>query len=197
MKNLTLPLALGIVVGGIAGYFGADRLATYYFGNSGLVKNGWAYAIDYGKAEPPTLAAAAFAKHVMVANVAEEAVYYKATGNAGNDRSYVITFGPEQFPPVKAFWSLTLYYGELPYNLVKNSIDRSVISDRTEGLKFGPDGSLEVRIQNQQPAGDKAANWLPAPDGDFLLVLRAYWPEEAILNGSYAPPALRLVGSGG
>ena len=27
-----------------------------------------------------------------------------------------------------------------------------------------------------RPDEDRASNWLPAPDGDFSLYLRAYWP---------------------
>jgi hypothetical protein len=26
-------------------------------------------------------------------------------------------------------------------------------------------------------------NWLPAPMGNFLLVLRMYWPDQAVLDG--------------
>ena len=49
------------------------------------------------------------------------------------------------------------------------------------------------------PGADKEANWLPAPKGDFLPMLRMYWPKEALLNGSWAPPAVKreaaLVGT--
>ncbi|HEY2503489.1 MAG TPA: hypothetical protein VGI68_19280 [Mycobacterium sp.] len=34
------------------------------------------------------------------------------------------------------------------------------------------------------------SNWLPAPDGDFSLYLRAYWPEAEILEGRWTPPAV-------
>jgi hypothetical protein len=133
----------------------------------------------------------------MVANVAEEAVYYKESGDTSGNRAYTLTIGADEYPPTNAFWSLTMYYGELPYNLVKNPIDRSVISNRTEGFMLGDDGSMEILIQHEQPEGDKAANWLPAPDGAFFLVFRVYEPQEPILDGSYAPPPLKLVGNGG
>jgi len=34
------------------------------------------------------------------------------------------------------------------------------------------------------------ANWLPAPKGDFSLYVRAYWPQEPITSGQWAPPAV-------
>ncbi len=191
-----VAIIAGLGIGGIVGWQGADRLASIHFGNSGLQKNGWSYAVDWGRAEPPSLGAAAAAKHVMMANVAEEAVYYKQFGDASNGESFTIHFDSDQFPPVKAFWSLTIYHGELPYNLVKNPIERSVISDRTEGLSWNDDGSLDVLIQHEQPERDKSANWLPAPDGLFMIVLRAYWPDESIIDGTYAPPPVQIVNSG-
>ena len=37
-------------------------------------------------------------------------------------------------------------------------------------------------------------NWLPAPAGkDFSLYLRAYWPQVAITDGSWTPPAVQQV----
>ena len=42
-----------------------------------------------------------------------------------------------------------------------------------------------------RPGGDAAAaNWLPAPDEPFYLVLRDYYPAEEALDGSWAPPAV-------
>jgi hypothetical protein len=40
---------------------------------------------------------------------------------------------------------------------------------------------------------DKESNWLPAPNGPFLLYIRAYWAEQPILDGQWTPPAVRLV----
>jgi hypothetical protein len=40
------------------------------------------------------------------------------------------------------------------------------------------------------------SNWLPAPDGPFSLYLRAYWPEQDILDGTWTlPPVTRLTTS--
>jgi hypothetical protein len=34
-----------------------------------------------------------------------------------------------------------------------------------------------------------AANWLPAPNEDFTLYIRAYWPKVAVTEGWCTPPA--------
>jgi hypothetical protein len=83
-----------------------------------------------------------------------------------------------------------MYHGDLPYNLVTNPLDRWVVSDRTPGIVFGDDGSLDIWIQHAEPLEGRRSNWLPAPDGPFLLVLRTYGPGPEIRDGSYAPPPL-------
>jgi hypothetical protein len=60
---------------------------------------------------------------------------------------------------------------------------------------YNDDGSLDLYIQNESPGKDKETNWLPAPKDDFVLVLRMYWPENAVLNGSWQPPAVKRVPS--
>ena len=38
------------------------------------------------------------------------------------------------------------------------------------------------------------ANWLPSPPrGDFVLVLRMYWPEQTLFDGDWIPPAVQEV----
>ncbi len=128
--------------------------------------------------------------------VAEESVFWnlrlgpddKAL-NGAND--YRMRIGPGELPPVDAFWSLTLYDGN--YFLFGNPLDRYGVSDRTEGLKFEADGSLEIRVQASEP-DSKTANWLPAPKGPFQLVFRTYQPRAAILEGAYKLPPLELIG---
>jgi hypothetical protein len=72
-------------------------------------------------------------------------------------------------------------YG-LDFQLVKNSIDRFSIGDRTPGLKYNDDGSLDVYIQNTPPEG-RESNWLPTPpEGIFRINYRIYLPEERTRN---------------
>jgi hypothetical protein len=54
------------------------------------------------------------------------------------------------------------------------------------------DGSVDVYIQVATPVGHES-NWLPAPAGKFILWLRAYQPDPAILNGEYhVPPVVKV-----
>ena len=73
-----------------------------------------------------------------------------------------------------------------------NPIGRYAIGDRTRGLRKTPDGALEIYVQHERPAGDQESNWLPAPAaGPIRLLLRAYEPQEALLDGRYRLPAVR------
>ncbi|WP_443750148.1 DUF1254 domain-containing protein [Asticcacaulis solisilvae] len=126
------------------------------------------------------------------AHIAEEALYFSAVGDAGNQplsgaNTYTLTFAKGQLPPVDAFWSLILYGPD--FFLVDNPLDRYGINDRTPGLKRNADGSLTLVISHVAPK-DKA-NWLPAPEGRFQLLFRTYQPGPALLDGSYKLPPLQ------
>lgn len=76
------------------------------------------------------------------------------------------------------------------YFFVNNLLDRCSISAR-QNLKADPDGSTGLHIQKDFPGPDKESNWLPAPAGKFILMLRMYWPNEnspSILDGSWTIP---------
>ena len=107
---------------------------------------------------------------------------------------YVLRFEPGQLPPARAFWSLTMYEvtPEGRAFLVDNPLGRYAIGDRTRGLVHGPDGALEIVIQHDRP--ERAANWLPAPAGPMRLVLRAYEPDPALIEGTWRAPPVRRVG---
>jgi hypothetical protein len=68
-----------------------------------------------------------------------------------------------------------------------NPIGRYAIGDRDK-LRFNKDGSLDIYIQHESPGKDKESNWLPAPDGKFDMVLRAYWPTMEVITGEWNPP---------
>ena len=106
-------------------------------------------------------------------------------------KRYLIHFGKGELPPVKGFWSLTLYDNEGFF--VPNPLDRVDLSQRSP-FNLNEDGSLDLYIQNDSPGKDKEANWLPCPKGDFALFMRLYWPNEkdpSILDGSWMPPPVR------
>ena len=107
--------------------------------------------------------------------------------------TYVMRFPKGQLPPARGFWSLTMYDAE--YFFVPNVLNRYSISAR-QGLKSNPDGSVDLYIQKDSPGAAKESNWLPAPPGKFILMLRMYWPSEknpSILNGSWTIPAVKKI----
>jgi hypothetical protein len=107
--------------------------------------------------------------------------------------SYTFRFAPGQLPPVRAFWSLTMY--RMPQSLlVANPINRYLVnSPMLSSLKTDPDGGYTIYIQNKSPGPDKESNWLPAPEGSFRVVERLYWPEEAALDGTWQTPKPQKV----
>jgi len=132
-------------------------------------------------------------------NRPEDAVYpisqKDAKGNAydGAKYKYVMHFDRGGLPPVDAFWSLTLYDKDLFF--VPNSINRYNLSQRNT-FATNEDGSVDFTIQAESPGEDKEANWLPAPKGEFKLVLRLYGPPKSaptILDGSWTPPPVKRV----
>jgi hypothetical protein len=109
----------------------------------------------------------------------------------GNSGRYVLRYANGSFPPVNAFWSLTMY--ALPSQLlVKNPINRYLINaPMLPNLKRDADGGLTIYIQNETPGADKEANWLPAPKGPFMLAARYYWPKPVLLEGKWKSPAVQ------
>ena len=112
--------------------------------------------------------------------------------NAATSR-YALHFAKGQLPPVNAFWSLTMY--ELPSSLlVANPLKRYLInSPMLPELKRDADGGLTIYVQHESPGADKESNWLPAPDGPFMVVLRLYWPKESVIDGQWKTPSLQRV----
>jgi len=165
----------------------------------GRVTNGWRSLEDsHGPREVMAgryLQNAAGAMAGLYGNDKEEASNFAAfvdeTGAELNasEHAYVVKFDADGFPPVNAFWSITMY--RLPeILLVSNPIDRYSIGNRTRELKYGADGSLEIYVQHNSPGPDRESNWLPAPRGPFILALRNYWPDVNRFS-KYAPPAIK------
>jgi hypothetical protein len=130
-------------------------------------------------------------------NFPQDAVYPFSEKDAdgkeydGSAHKYVMRFEKGRMPPVKGFWSLTMYDPE--FFFVPNPINRYNVSQRNTFVT-NPDGSVDLYLQAESPGPDKEANWLPAPKGKFIPMLRLYWPTDkapTILDGSWKPPAVR------
>lgn len=127
-------------------------------------------------------------------NRPEDAVYPLSQKDANGDKyngkkyNYKIHFDTDQLPPVDGFWSLTMYDEDL--FLTTNSIDRYNINQEDDFIT-NSDGSVDFYLQHDPPAKANESNWLPAPEGDFTLILRVYGPSKnapTILDGSWTPP---------
>lgn len=128
-------------------------------------------------------------------HIADEALYFGARkGPDGAPLSganaYRLRFPAGRTPPVDAFWSLILY--DKDFFLFDNPTDRYAINDRTPGLRFAPDGALDIRIQADRPTASDV-NWLPAPRDGFQLTLRFYQPRAEVRDRTYRLPPLEIV----
>ncbi len=132
-------------------------------------------------------------------NSAFEAMYpaYKVDAEGhpldGSKNRYTLHFNADEFPPVRAFWSVTMY--KLPESLLlANPINRYLInSPMLPELKRDADGGVTLYIQHESPGADKESNWLPAPAGPFWCAMRLYWPKEEALNGTWKAPKMTVA----
>jgi hypothetical protein len=134
----------------------------------------------------------------ILGNSAEEYLGIGYHGDAhgqpfDGSHAYRIKFGPGDLPPVKAFWSITLY--DAAMRLYANPLNRYVINSPVlDQLAKDADGGFTLYVQHLSPGREKEANWLPAPQGKFNLTFRAYQPGPAILDFTYrAPPVVKVV----
>jgi hypothetical protein len=170
--------------------------------------NGWKVGSLFGDSafyDGNWLKRAAAAKAGIYGNDAVEAMYPMTKtlpdGEAldGSKHNYTLTFAAGQFPPVNAFWSVTMYDGKSQL-LIKNPLNRYLInSPMLPGMRKNADGSVTIYIQRDSPGADKESNWLPAPNDLIYLVMRLYWPKTtppSILppgEGTWQPPAIVKV----
>jgi hypothetical protein len=156
-----------------------------FFGTREFLKNNYLYRM-------------AGAVYGIYGNSKQEAMYpsyaVDADGQKLDGRNrYVLRFAPGLLPPINAFWSLTMY--DFPAQLlVPNSLDRYVVnSPMMPQFKKDADGGLSLYFQSETPGADKEANWLPAPNGPFVMVMRLYWPKDEALDGRWQAPPLKRV----
>jgi hypothetical protein len=128
-------------------------------------------------------------------NSEEEAIYPTYAVDADGQpldgaHSYTLHFPPGELPPANSFWSLTMY--ELPESLLlANPIDRYLLnSPMVDDFVRDADGSITLYLQHDSPGKELEPNWLPAPEGPFVAVMRLYWPKAEALDDSWQRPPL-------
>ena len=159
--------------------------------------NGWNSPVNNAQWGTDYLNRTATAKSNMYDNKPDETKYiYRDFDSRGQQlhgkNLYTVTFPKGQEPPVKGFWSLTLYNEHHVFHA--NPLKRYSLGTKSKSfLKHNADGSLTLYFGAKSPGKDKETNWLPAPEGTFSLYIRAYWAEKAILDGSWTPPQVEKV----
>ena len=153
-----------------------------------LIKGMGSYGTDYRMR-------AMVADMGLGANLPQDAIYpsnsLDLSGKPYNGANrYRIHFAKGQTPPVNGFWSLTMY--DQKGYFIENPINIYAIGHGAP-FNYNADGSLDIYIQHDSPGKDKKNNWLPAPLGDFNVMIRTYWPKESLLNGTWTPPAITMV----
>jgi hypothetical protein len=164
----------------------------FEFRNIGLpLEANWATESNGARFGTDYFTRTAMAKANIFVNKPEETKYFYQDLDAdgarlnGNNR-YTVTFAKGALPPVKGFWSLTVY--NKFHFFEPNDLKRYSLGTKNKTLQYGVDGSLTLYVSSTPPGKDKLSNWLPAPADDFSLYLRAYWPESAITEGNWTPP---------
>jgi hypothetical protein len=201
-----LPLTHKVEIG--LGMKDGEEKVVKYLAEGSKNINGWKVGSLFGDRlfySGDWLKRAAAAKGGIYGNDAAEAVYPLSKTLADGEvldcskHKYAITFAAGQYPPVEAFWSVTMYDGKTQL-LIENPINRYLInSAMLPGMKKNADGSLTLHLQKDSPGADKESNWLPAPNGEIYLVMRLYWPKAeapSILppgTGTWQPPGIKKV----
>jgi hypothetical protein len=192
--KIIVGLILGIIVGGILALATADLLIYTEVYAMQTTVNGWSTTMKCGVPGNNIRLKAACALLLPAANLPAEGVYWTATVDGAGQtlngqHDYILHFPPEGTPPNNAFWSVTMLNGGRL--MVPNPINRYSVGSLS-GLVPGADGSIDIYIQNAAPAGHET-NWLPAPAGDVIMMLRAYQPGPSVLNGEYQVPPVQEV----
>lgn len=167
-----------------------------HFKTAGKNENGWVFTTKTGVYGTDYIQRALITAIGLGANRPQDAIYPTSEADASGkpyegSAKYVMHFEKGQMPPVNGFWSLTMY--DQDFFFVDNPLNRYTVSSRTK-FKENADGSVDVYLQNENPGPDKEANWLPAPKGRFIPMLRLYWPKEnppSIIDGSWKIPAVK------
>ncbi|HEX6224625.1 MAG TPA: DUF1214 domain-containing protein, partial [Chryseolinea sp.] len=174
--NSTDPLGSAKVFGSRA-YLEKSAKENYHFDNIYLIRAVGAHLGIYG-------------------NSASEAIYPAFLVDADGDpmdaskNKYTLTFPPNRLPPVKSFWSLTMYDGKTQL-LVDNPLDKYLVnSTMKDAFVRNRDGSVTLYVQNESPGKKLEANWLPAPNGPFYCIMRLYGPTDEVLQGSWVSPKM-------
>jgi hypothetical protein len=93
--------------------------------------------------------------------------------------------------PVRQYWSLVAY-DRATHALIRD-VSRASRSSQSAGLQKNADGSIDVYLGPQPPAG-KESNWIATKDGaQFEVMFRAYGPEKAFFDKTWKLPDIQRL----
>jgi hypothetical protein len=185
VMELLAAAAVDANAGLVADLFQFRNIGLPLPGHWSTQRNGARFGTDY-------LSRTAMGKANIFVNTPEETTYFYQDLDSRGERldgshSYAVTFPPNRLPPVRGFWSLTLYNEHHFFH--PNELRRYSLGTKNKNLHHAADGSLTLTASATPPDyDDLRSNWLPAPAGPFSLYLRSYWPEPPILDGTWTPP---------
>jgi len=192
-RNIVSDIVQGVILGCVLAFITVMLLINHEVKTIQATVNGWSATFACSEPDSSMLLRDACAKILPAANSALEAAYWTTTVNSNGqslsgEHQYLLHFPKGDLPPNHAFWSLTLT--DLKGYMMANPANRYSLNDLSN-LVPNADGSIDIYIQSTAPVGNQP-NWLPAPSGDFKLWLRAYVPDQTILNGEYeVPPVIQ------
>ena len=153
-KNLIDPLFQFVNVGYTVNYKWQTQRNGAQFGTDYLTRTGCAKA------------------NIFVNKPIETKYFYQDLDSAGTrlngNNKYTVTFAKGEMPPVKGFWSVTLYNQHHFFS--PNHLQRYSIGTKNKNLQYNADGSLTLYVQSTPPEQSKMSNWLPAPKEPFYLI---------------------------
>jgi len=184
-------IVLGVIVGVVASLFLGDIIGVLAIVRTSAVANGWSAPTQCGVPAGLVVEGGCAIAYPAI-NASSEAIYWVAQvdgTHAALDgaKTYVIHFAAGQTPPANAFWSITT--GNAKNRVMTANAEHKYSVSSHSALATNADGSLDINLGPSLPAGTPDSNWLPTPDGGFVLWLRIYQPSDP----SWTPPAIQEV----
>ena len=185
---------LGIFLGAVLALFLGGFILTFGTVKELTIQNYWYGLMNFGQDDETWFQLSCDSYLNPAVNAPEEAMYWWCTkdgdgNNLNSANNYVIHFPAGETPPNNAFWSLTMT--NTARRMVANDAGIYSVSSHS-GLQPNADGSIDIYIQKTAPLAFES-NWLPAPEGNFELGMRIYWPAPAAINGEYQMPPVKKV----
>ncbi|MDD3587209.1 MAG: DUF1214 domain-containing protein [Thermoguttaceae bacterium] len=156
-------------------------------------QNNWIVFRNFGRYGTDYLRRAVVANEFMGADIESEILYpfafFDTDGKLLDGRNdYIVHFPAGSTPPTEVLWSVTLY--DSNHYLTSNQWKRYAVRSNMP-LVYNPDGSLDIMIQHKMP-DLLTSNWLPAPAGPFMLMMRIYRPDASVLSGQWKIPGVTV-----